>query len=257
MSPRPSRSSRSSRSSGPPAKSSRRARQALGHCYEYPRPAVAVDAVVLAMAGDDLQIMLIQRDQPPFAGRWALPGGFVRMDESLDEAVRRELQEETGLCDIYLDQVGAFGAVDRDPRDRVVSVAYVALVQPDGFRAQGAGDARCAAWFRWEDRPRLAFDHAQICQAAMTFLQRRLRYAPIGFELLPEKFPLRDLQAVYERLLGRPLDKRNFRRRVLELGILRDTGRSESGTAHRAARLYRFNKAMYDALLKKGIDFEW
>lgn len=224
--------------------------------YEFPRAALTVDIVVFALDEEDLQVMLIQRDLEPFAGQWALPGGFVRVEETLDEAARRELVEETGLKDIFLEQLYTFGAVDRDPRERVVTVAYYALVNLAGHDVKASTDARNAAWFPVSDVPTLAFDHAQILQMAHERLRGKVRYQPIGFELLPARFTLRQLQHLYEVILDRPLDKRNFRKKVLSMDIVRETNEIETDVAHRAARLYRFDKKNYDRLTRQGFNFE-
>ena len=157
----------------------------MPHTYEYPRPALTVDAVVFGFDDQDLKILLIQRGAQPFAGRWALPGGFVHMDETLEEAVRRELQEETGLQKVFLEQLYTFGATDRDPRGRVVSVAYYALTKLADHHVLAATDAKDAAWFPLADLPPLAFDHERILETAHRRLQVKVRYQPIGFELLP------------------------------------------------------------------------
>ena len=179
--------------------------------YDYARPALTVDCVVFGVDADDLRVLLIERALPPFEGKWALPGGFVRVDEPLENAARRELEEETGLSKVYLEQLYTFGAVDRDPRERVVSVAYYALVNLRDHHIHAATDARDAAWFGVNDVPRLAFDHAEVLQTALARLRGKLRYQPIGFELLPKKFTLSQLQHLYEVVLERELDKRNFR----------------------------------------------
>jgi 8-oxo-dGTP diphosphatase len=224
--------------------------------YTYARPALTVDIVVFALDDAGLKVMLIQRDLEPFAGRWALPGGFVRVDESLDEAARRELQEETGLRNLYLEQLYTFGDLGRDPRERVVTVAYYALVNIAGHDIRATTDARQARWFAVDQLPRLAFDHARILEAALTRLRGKVRYQPIGFELLPEKFPLRRLQHLYETVLGRALDKRNFRKKILGMDILVELRESEQDVSHRAARLYRFDKAKYDRKTRGGFHFE-
>jgi 8-oxo-dGTP diphosphatase len=228
----------------------------VAHSYQYARPALTADIVVFALDEHDLQVMLIQRDLTPFAGDWALPGGFVRVEETLDEAAARELQEETGLHDIFLEQLYTFGAVDRDRRERVVTVAYYALVNLAGHAVQASTDARSAAWFSVNDLPTLAFDHRQILDVALERLRGKVRYQPIGFELLPEKFTLRQLQHLYEIILDRPLDKRNFRKKVLSMGIIKETNEIETDVAHRAARLFRFDKKAYDRLMKRGFNFE-
>jgi len=228
----------------------------MSHTYEFARPALTVDIVVLALDEEDLQVMLIQRDLQPFEGQWALPGGFVRVEETLEEAARRELEEETGLKDIYLEQLYTFGEVDRDPRERVVTVAYYALVNLEGHDVHASTDARNAAWFSVNDLPELAFDHRKILDAAHERLRGKVRYQPIGFELLPEKFTLRQLQHLYEVILDRELDKRNFRKKALAMEIVKETKEIEKDVAHRAAKLYRFDKRKYDRLTKKGFNFE-
>jgi 8-oxo-dGTP diphosphatase len=223
--------------------------------YPYARPALAVDCVVFGLDEGDLKVLLIRRDLEPFAGRWALPGGFVHVDESVDDAARRELVEETGASRVYLEQLYTFGAVDRDPRERVVSVAYCALVNLADTRIKAATDARDAAWFAVHDAPRLAFDHDDIVQLALERLRGKVRYRPVGFELLPPKFTLTMLQRLYEKILERELDKRNFRKKVLATGLLEELDEVEQDVAHRAARLYRFDKKRYRELEKDGVDF--
>ncbi|MBW3598890.1 MAG: NUDIX hydrolase [Planctomycetes bacterium] len=226
------------------------------HTYKFPRAALTVDCVVFGLDAEDLKVLLIQRDIPPFEGRWALPGGFVRVDEKLEDAAMRELSEETGIRDVFLEQLYTFGAVDRDPRERVVTVAYYALVNLQGHDVAGATDARSAAWFALDDTPPLAFDHDQILKTAHDRLRGKVRYQPIGFELLPEKFTLRQLQNLYEKVLDRPLDKRNFRKKILGMGLLEELDEVEHDVAHRAARLYRFDRKKYERLTKQGFNFE-
>lgn len=224
--------------------------------YEYARPALAVDCVVFGV-DEDLKVLLIQRAIEPFRGRWALPGGFVQMTETLDEAARRELLEETGLTSkVYLEQLYTFGAVERDPRERVVSVAYVALVKLLDHRVQAATDAREAAWFSLSDLPPLAFDHETIVARGVERLRSKVRHAPVGFELLPPKFTLSALQRLYEVILEKSLDKRNFRKKVLGMGILVELDEVEQDVAHRAARLYSFDKKRYRELEREGFYFD-
>ena len=224
--------------------------------YRYPRPALAVDCVVFALDEEDLKVLLIRRGIDPFVGRWALPGGFVHLDETLDEAARRELREEAGIEKVYLEQLYTFGALDRDPRERVVSVAYYALVKLSEHLVRAATDAREAAWFAIDDLPRLAFDHEAVLDKAITRLRGKVRYAPIGFELLPKKFTLTQLQRVYEKVLDQELDKRNFRKKVLATGLLIELDEVEQDVAHRAARLYTFDERTYRKLEKEGFLFE-
>lgn len=228
----------------------------MASTYKYPRPALTVDAVVFGFDEGDLKVLLIQRDMEPFAGQWALPGGFARVEETLDEAVLRELREETGLERVYLEQLYTFGEPGRDPRERVVTVAYYALVKLGDHRVRAATDARNAAWFQVCDLPGLAFDHEAIIEVALRRLKGKVRYEPVGFELLPKKFTLTQLQHLYEAVLETAVDKRNFRKKLLGMGLLIETDEIEQDVAHRAARLYRFDEARYRQLRKKGFNFE-
>jgi 8-oxo-dGTP diphosphatase len=224
--------------------------------YEFPRPALTVDCVVFGLDDQDLKVLLIQRDLEPFAGKWALPGGFVHEEETLEEAARRELAEETGLTRVFLEQLYTFGDPGRDPRERVVTVAYYALVNIRDHKVQASTDARNAAWFAVTDLPSLAFDHDYILETARQRLRGKLSYQPIGFELLPQKFTLSQLQRLYETILEKPLDKRNFRRKILGTSLLHETDEIEQDVAHRAARLYSFDEAKYRRLAKQGFLFE-
>ena len=224
--------------------------------YEYPRPALAVDCVVFGLDAAGLQVLLIQRALDPYRGHWALPGGFVREEESVDEAARRELREETGLRDVFLEQLYTFGAPKRDPRGRVVSVAHYALVRLGDHRAKAATDAKSASWHPVRGAPKLAFDHDEILAMALVRLQTKVRYVPLGFELLPPKFTLSQLQKLYETILERPFDKRNFRKKILDMDLLIETDESEQGVPYRPARLYRFDKKQYQELSKTGFNFE-
>ncbi len=226
--------------------------------YKYARPALTVDCVVFAIdfEQENLKLLLIQRGEEPFKGHWALPGGFVHNEEDLEAAARRELKEETGLDELYLEQLYTFGAINRDPRDRVVTVAYVALVNISGRLLQAATDAQDAAWFDAQDLPETAFDHASIIETALQRLRGKLSYQPVGFELLPERFTLSQLQKVYEIVLDQKLDKRNFRKRILQMDILRNLDEIQKDVAHRAARLYSFDRNRYTKLLRQGQRFE-
>ena len=228
----------------------------MSHTYRYPRPAITADCVVFALDLEDLKVLLIQRGQEPFKGKWALPGGFAEVGESLEDTARRELEEETSLKNVFLEQLCTFSTPGRDPREHVITVAYYALVNLADHMVHAATDASNAAWFRIDDIPTLAFDHAEILATAHERLQGKIHSQPIGFELLPEKFPLRMLQGVYEKVLGRDLDKRNFRKKMLSMGILQDMDEIETGVGHRAARLYRFNKQEYERKVGQGFNFE-
>ncbi|HRI63566.1 MAG TPA: NUDIX domain-containing protein [Polyangium sp.] len=224
--------------------------------YRYARPALAVDCVVFGLDDDDLKVLLIRRGMDPFLGRWALPGGFVHMDETVEEAARRELREEAGIDRAVLEQLHVFSGLDRDPRERVVTVAHYALVKLSDHSVRAATDAREAAWFGVDDLPSLAFDHAAIVDLAVDKLRAKVKQTPIGFELLPKKFTLTQLQRVYEKVLDRELDKRNFRKKVLATGLLIETEEVEQDVAHRAARLFRFDEKAYRKLEKEGFVFD-
>jgi 8-oxo-dGTP diphosphatase len=228
----------------------------MGFTYKYARPAVTADCVVFGLDHEDLKVLLIQRDLDPFAGYWALPGGFAVVGESIEETARRELTEETGLKGIFLEQLYTFSEPNRDPREHVVTIAHFALVNLSEHRVQASTDARNAAWFELDDVPELAFDHNLILQTAYERLQGKIRYQPIGFELLPRKFTLRQLQQMYEKILDRKLDKRNFRKKILKMGIIEELDEIETDVAHRAARLYKFEKENYDQMVKQGFNFE-
>jgi 8-oxo-dGTP diphosphatase len=226
----------------------------MSFSYEYARAAVAVDCVVFGLDENDLKVLLIQRKLPPFQHTWALPGGFMRMHETLDEAARRELEEEAGVTDVYLEQLYTFSGIDRDPRERVVAIAYYALAKLSDHRIRAATDAMGVGWFSLDDLPKLAFDHSQIVQIAHERLRGKVRYAPVGFELLPPRFSLTQLQRLYEIILGTELDKRNFRKKILSLDLIVETDEVEQGVRHRAARLYRFDRRKYDRLAKQGFE---
>ncbi len=227
----------------------------MAFTYEYPRAAVAVDCVVFGLDETDLKVLLIQRKGTPFQHAWALPGGFMRMDETLDEAARRELAEEANVTDVYLEQLYSFSALDRDPRERVVTVAYYALAKLSEHKILAATDAMGVGWFALDDLPKLAFDHSEILRIATERLRAKVRYAPVGFELLPQRFSLTQLQRLYELILGTGLDKRNFRKKLLAMDVLVETDEVETGVRHRAARLYRFDRRKYDRLAKQGFSF--
>lgn len=204
--------------------------------------AVAVDALIFTVAEGELRLALIRRGIEPQKGCWAIPGGFVLPGESLEEAAQREVREEAGVAHVYLEQLYTFGAPDRDPRGRVVSVAYFALTPARHIALAASTDAAEASWFPVSRLPELAFDHAEIVRRGVERLRGTLEYSSIAWALLPERFRLTELQEVYEAILGRPLDKRNFRKRMLALGLLEATEQVESGGAHRPARLYRFRE---------------
>ena len=224
--------------------------------YKYPRAAVTLDCVVFGLDDTALQVLLIERDLKPFQGYWALPGGFLRLDEELEAGARSELVEATGLTLPFLEQLCTVGALGRDPRERVITVAYFALVNIRDHAIRVATDAREAAWFSVDELPTLAFDHATIVATARQRLRGKLSYCPIGFELLPPRFPLSQLQQVYETILERPLDRRSFRRKILSFGFVVETEAVQQDVAHRAARLYTFDREAYQCLTEQGLHFE-
>ncbi|MBW4575151.1 MAG: NUDIX hydrolase [Aphanothece sp. CMT-3BRIN-NPC111] len=229
----------------------------MTYTYKFPRPNLSVDCVVFGLDEENLlKIMLIQRNLPPFKGQWALPGGFVRVGETLEEAALRELREETGIAKVFLEQMYTFGEVNRDPRERVVTVAYYALINLWEYQIQAATDARDAGWFLVNQLPPLAFDHDKIVQVALNRLKGKVRYEPIGFELLPKKFTLSQLQKLYETVLDQQLDKRNFRKKILKMNLLVELEEFQKDVSHRAGRLYQFDEQKYLQLKEKGFNFE-
>lgn len=219
---------------------------------------LAVDAVVFGYSKNDgVSVLLIKRKYEPFKNSWALPGGFVLEAESLEAAVQRELFEETGIEVNYLEQLYTFGEPDRDPRQRIVSVAYFALVKSASYQQLKAStDAEEAQWFTIAKLPSLAFDHKKILQIAIERVRAKMRYQPIGFELLDKKFPFADLEKLYATFLNRAIDRRNFTKKILSLGLLEDTGELATVGVGRPSKIYQFNKKRYLQLLKEGMHFE-
>ncbi len=215
----------------------------IPHNYDpsrYDRPSVTVDVVIFSLIGNDLQVLLIKRKFAPYADMWAIPGGFVHIDESLEDAAARELAEETGVTDVYIEQLYTFGDPQRDPRTRVITIAYFALVPHDVVHHQPGDDAAETGWFSMFDLPLLAFDHREILGYALTRLRYKLEYTAVGLRLLPDMFTLSELQRAYETILGEQLDKRNFRRKILTSEILEDTGKKKRDGEGRPAKLYTY-----------------
>ena len=211
----------------------------MPHTYRYPHPAVTTDIVIFTIRQDELKVLLIKRALPPFKGEWALPGGFINLQESLEQGARRELEEETGVSGVYLEQLYTFGQPDRDPRERVITVAYYALIPSDKIEIRAASDAEGVSWFGMQELPELAFDHLEILQTAYQRLVAKLDYSTIAFQFMPKAFTLTELQQVYELILREPIDKRNFRKRILSLNLIKETGKERKDGAHRPAKLYR------------------
>ena len=207
--------------------------------YEYPHPAVTTDIVVFTIRHESLKVLLIKRAEDPYLGSWALPGGFVEIDEDLDAAAERELAEETGVTGVYLEQLYTFGKPDRDPRERVISIAYYALIPSDRIQIRAATDAEAVGWFGLDEIPSLAFDHQKIFDMALGRLRAKLDYSTIALQFMPQEFTLTELQSVYELIYGEPIDKRNFRKRILALDAIQETGKERREGAHRPAKLYQ------------------
>ncbi|MBN2142476.1 NUDIX domain-containing protein [Candidatus Woesearchaeota archaeon] len=209
----------------------------------YDRPSVTVDIIIFTIKDASLKVLLVKRKSWPFKDYWALPGGFVEMNESVDESAKRELEEETGVKDVYLEQLYTFGDPERDPRTRVISVAYFALVSSDKVTLKAASDASDAAWMDVESLPKLAFDHRKILDLALGRIRNKIEYTTIAFQLLPKKFTFSELQKVYEVILGKDLDKRNFRKKMKELGLLKELKEHRMDGPHRPAQLFSFKSA--------------
>lgn len=224
-----------------------------------PNIKVAVDSIVFGYSKNEgVSVLLIQRKYEPYKNQWAIPGGFVLENESLEEAVHRELNEETGITVNYLEQLYTFGDPGRDPRQHIISVAYFALVKSARFQQLKAStDAENAKWFNVKSLPQLAFDHHKILNAAIERIRIKVRYQPIGFELLDKQFSFSDLEKLYIDLLGREIDRRNFSKKMLALGVLDETNEyAKHDGKGRPSKMYRFNKNRYKELVKKGINFE-
>lgn len=224
--------------------------------YKYPHPAVTVDCVVFALHENDLKTLFIQRKSDPFRDKWAIPGGFVEMDENLEDAARRELREETGIQAAHVEQFHAYGEPGRDPRERVISVAHYTLIRINEQNIRASSDALKVAWFSLRKLPPLAFDHLTIVNTAVERLCSRALSSPAVFELLPSKFKLPQLQVVYETILGQTLDKRNFRKKVLHGAILTPIDEFDHSQHRRPAQLYQFDRRKYQKLHERGFTFE-
>ncbi len=208
-------------------------------CYSNPHPAVTTDIVIFTIREQKLKLLLVKRKGAPYKSKWALPGGFVNMDENLRQAAERELAEETGVRNVFLEQLYTFGAPERDPRERVITVAYYALIPSDKIQIRAATDAEAVGWFAMDELPELAFDHEEILAKAKQRLAAKLDYSTIAFQFMPQEFTLSQLQEVYEIILEEAVDKRNFRKWVLTLESIEETGEARRDGRHRPAKLYR------------------
>lgn len=230
----------------------------------YWHPAVTTDAVVFGFDGEKLNVLLIERGGEPFKGSWALPGGFIREDdESAEAGVYRELHEETNVDDIFLEELKTFSRANRDPRERVITIAFFALVVKDKYVIKGGDDAKTAKWFAIDELPELAFDHAEIIQTALERLRQRIHFEPIGFHLLDNEFTMPQLQNIYIAILNPPADdkrlrdRRNFPKKMLKLGYIKETGKKVTGNPHRSPKLYTFDQEAYVKAKKIGMRLEF
>lgn len=215
----------------------------LNERTQYP---ISVDCVVFGYTEGQLKVALIERKKPPFVGMWAIPGGFMIDGETVEEAAFRELHEETGIHDIYLEQFHVFSRPDRDPRGRVVTVAFFALIKADQVELVATEDAARAKWWQAYDLPELAFDHEEIFTKALETLRIAFKFQPLAFELLPKEFTLTEMQRLYEEVYGEVIDKRNFRKKVHKMEFIRETGKKTEGGRHRPGMLYRFDQKIYN-----------
>jgi len=225
------------------------------YCYKYPHPAVTTDCVIFGYDDMKLKVLLIERGREPYIGKWAFPGGFIQMEETVEQGALRELKEETGLSADYIEQLHCFSDPQRDPRERVISIAFLALVKIS--EVKGGDDAAKAQWFDLDKIPQLAFDHDLILRMALQKLRERIHFQPIGFDLLPEKFTLKQLQMLYEAILDVHFDRRNFAKKMLHFDILTRLDDTIWPTPKREAYLFSFNKEKYDELKQKGFRLEF
>lgn len=224
--------------------------------YPYERPALATDCAIFGFDGGELKLLLLKREKEPFENKWALPGGFVYMNETTEESSKRILMEKAGVKNVFIEQLFTFSKVDRDPRERIVSVSYFALVNKSQFQLIAGRDTIQAEWFPVSKLPELGFDHHEIVSLAIERLKGKVRYQPIGFELLDEKFTLSQLQLLYEAILQTPIDKRNFRKKIIGMGLLKQLDEKEQNVPRKAAFYYSFDSQAYNELTKKGFHFE-
>ncbi len=224
-----------------------------GYAYDYPRAAITTDCVIFGFDGYELKVLLIQRGVEPYKGEWALPGGFLKMDERVEECAFRELKEETSFGADTLEQFGVFSSVERDPRGRVVTIAFYTLAKKDFV--QGGDDASDARWFSLEKLPQLAFDHYDILCEARVALKRDIHHQPIAFRLLAEHFTMSQLQRLYESILETQFDRRNFYKKMLATGVISEQ-EDKSEKKHRTKKLFSFNISAYADMKKKGTNHQ-
>jgi 8-oxo-dGTP diphosphatase len=228
----------------------------LNDLHLYPKPSVTIDSVVFGYDGESLLLLLINRREEPYKNCWTLPGGFMYMEETAEACAERVLKEKTGLREVFLEQLYSFTATDRDPRGRVIAIAYYALVNPQKYQLVAGQKANEIKWFKVNDLPAMGFDHAAVVAKALSRLKAKVTYQPIGFELLAEKFTLTELQFLYETVLQKTIDKRNFRKRIQESGVVRATGEKRKGLKNRAPELFVFDPKKYEEIVLAGFEFK-
>ncbi|OIN60048.1 NUDIX hydrolase [Arsenicibacter rosenii] len=222
----------------------------------YPQPSVTVDCVIFGYDGKQLSVLLLNRKEEPYAGMWTIPGGFLYLDETLEASADRILTTKTGIASLFLEQLFTFGKPDRDPRGRVLSVAYYALINPERFELSAGNMANDVNWFPIGQLPELGFDHNDVLKTAIQRLQAKATYQPIGFELLNPQFTISELQDLYECILDVKLDRRNFHKKMMASGIVRPTGQKRLGEKNRAPELFEFDREQYNELVKSGFQFK-
>ncbi|MEL4307744.1 NUDIX hydrolase [Joostella sp. CR20] len=218
--------------------------------------AITIDCAIFGFEQGKLEVLLIQHAEGISKGKWGLPGGWIKEDESIDNAAHRLLKELTGISDLYLEQLKAFGDPNRFPLGRVITIGYYALIKKEDYDVKAGFTASDAKWYKIEDTPNLIYDHNEILKYSLAHLRNKVRTAPIGFNLLPEKFTLYQLMQLYQEILGVELDKPNFRRKILKMKLLVDLKEKQQDVSHRAAKLYKFDPEIYTKLAKKGFNFE-
>ena len=220
------------------------------YTYKYPHPAVTTDCVVFGFDGETLNLLLINRGIEPYKGCWALPGGFMKMDETAEEGALRELQEETGVKDIYIEQLQAFSTIDRDPRERVITIAFLAFVRQEKYEVIAGDDAAKAQWFPINELPELAFDHKEIITVALNKLRWKMTYEPLAFRLLNKTFTITQLQTIYEVVFGKKMDRRNFHKKMTTSGYIIPTDKQLRSNS-RPSMLYVFDEKKYMEVMEK------